>query len=488
VKRFATCALALNALLVMGVLVTLVLVWRSPQLELLDTVKLGPRTNPISLVASLTLYWLLVTTIMLLAYLEKITSKNFLTIACGAAVAMLYLSFLREHVSFGDYQLYIRAAENIIANEPFHKHYVYPPLWASFLAQITKLLGHQGAHVTCFIVNQLSLWGFFILGTLLLNRCGLSLHLSSIFLTMAMIINVPILRNTVYIQVNLLLMDFILAGILLTKRNKIMSALSFALGTHLKVVPILLLPVFLYTKKFSWLFYYSLIALAIMLLTTLVDGGSYYSDFVHNLKSWHPIALRSSSVHSLLVNTNLYLGIDLPVQAISTVVKLVLGLWLYFLSFRSIRKRIFVRSEKTDSDNIINGIIPLIFLMPVISPTTWAHHLVVLIIPTILLFVRLKSPFYLFLFALGYFCTFLLPVFDWYPWSYLRLGGWMILLGLLSYVILNSVVPGWVRVLDDKLNSFFHEMVKEWNIGEKLAVTNKRVDSRLIKQTDVALK
>ena len=120
-KRFATCALALNAALFMGVIVSLIVFWRSPHLELLDTVELGPRTNPVSLAVPLTFFWVLATSIMLMAYLQKITIKNAITVACGAAIAMLYLSFLREHVSFGDCHLYISAAENILANEPFHQ-------------------------------------------------------------------------------------------------------------------------------------------------------------------------------------------------------------------------------------------------------------------------------------------------------------------------------------------------------------------------------
>ena len=236
--------------LTVAVLVYLILLWQSPDLSLSGLTRTGPRTNPLSLGISLTFMWLLATAVLILAVLRKINAGNIVLVVSGAVVALAYLVFISERFYFGDYKAYVRAAENIVAGQPFHSRYIYPPFMASVLAHIHRALGSQVAVLACFIQNILSLWAFFILGSLLLRRSGLSLHLSSILLAVAMIANVPVLRNVKYVQTNLSYTDLILAAILVLPRSRLLSAISLAVGTHLKVVPVLLLPLFAFTMLF----------------------------------------------------------------------------------------------------------------------------------------------------------------------------------------------------------------------------------------------
>ena len=446
VRRTAVRALTIYVALTVAVLVYLILLWQSPDLSLSGLTRTGPRTNPLSLGISLASMWLLATAVLILAVLRKINAGNIVLVVSGAVVALAYLVFISERFYFGDYKAYVRAAENIVAGQPFHSRYIYPPFMASVLAHIHRTLGSQVAVLACFIQNILSLWAFFILGSLLLRRSGLSLHLSSILLAVAMIANVPVLRNVKYVQTNLSYTDLILAAILVLPRSRLLSAISLAVGTHLKVVPVLLLPLFAFTKKYLWLLYYAVAGLAIVLITTLTDGGSYYLDFFHNLSGWEHAALLSASIDSFLLNANQYLGVTLPVRAISITLKVALILWLYFLARCALRKKAFFRSGDQAFDTLANGALPLLFVGPVLSPTVWVHHLVVLIIPAVLLSVRLLTRRRILLFAFGYSFTFLLPAIGCYPWSFLRLAGWLMLLILMSDCVLNPGVSP--RVLD----------------------------------------
>ena len=69
--------------------------------------------------------------------------------------------------------------------------------------------------------------------------------------------------------------------------------------------------------------------------------------------------------------------------------------------------------------------------MTLSAPLMWEHHGVFVALPALLLTRKLASPAEWTLFGTSYLAVFLLPTFDYYPWSYARLLGILILLGLL---------------------------------------------------------
>ena len=447
-KTAASRILAGYVVLNAAVLLVFLAIWRSPDFAISDLAAAGPGTNAFSLHVSLALTWLLCSLTLAAARFRWISRENVVLTVCGVFVAMLYLAFLREHVYFGDYQAYVVAAGNIVNGEAFHARYVYPPFWASLLADLYRLFGKPGAIYACFVLNHLSLWAFFLLGSRFLTRCGVSLHLAALLMAAATIVNVPLLRNMVYVQINLLLVDSILLGILVLRRSPALSGLSIAIGTHLKLIPIFFVPLFVWARRKTWLNWYVAATLGIVLLTSMTDGFSYYFDSAHNLGSWKLEKLRSSSLSGLISNTNSLFGIELPARTIWTLVSGFLTLWLYFLAYKAVKEKPFARSGDAESDLLINASVPCMFLLPVVSPTVWTHHLVVLIVPSILIFLRLRTGSQTALFVFAYFFSMWFPVFDFYPLSYLRLLGWLALVGLMSHAVLRPGVPAWVSVLD----------------------------------------
>ena len=453
-QGWARRALIFFLVLTIGILISFLVVWWSSAVSLGDVYELGTGSFEPSLIVSVALLWCLVGTALWWLSRREVTSDTLVLLVGAVGISLLYLSVLREHVWFGDYQLYFRAAKTMGAGAAMTSRYVYPPFWAFFLSTIGKAfgggeVGDWAIILVCFVLNHLSIVAFFILGSLFLSRCGLSRTFSSVLLFAAMLVNVPILRNMVYVQVNLLLVDLVLAGVLVFRRSVLLSALLFALATHLKVMPVLFVPVFLYRKEYRFVIYYGLLLAAIAWVTTLSGGIGYYRDFAENLAQWHPAALRSCSLYGFFKRTDMLLQSRLPFDALFNLTRVVLALWVYALSYFSIRRRVFsAGSPDSRSEGIINGLVPLMFLLPAVSPAVWPYHLVLLIIPAILALAYMRGTRRLGLWGLGYFFTFLLPVFDFYPWSYLRLVGWLALLLALSDVVLSPRTSRWVETLD----------------------------------------
>jgi hypothetical protein len=80
---------------------------------------------------------------------------------------------------------------------------------------------------------------------------------------------------------------------------------------------------------------------------------------------------------------------------------------------------------------LFDSIIPLFVGMTLLSPLVWEHHAVFLTLPFLLLLKKLESSAEWLLYGAVYLLVFLTPIFDYFPWSYGRLVGMLILLGLL---------------------------------------------------------
>jgi hypothetical protein len=110
--------------------------------------------------------------------------------------------------------------------------------------------------------------------------------------------------------------------------------------------------------------------------------------------------------------------------------------------FLCIRSRGFF-SNGQSKEHLFDSIIPLFVGMTLLSPLVWEHHAMFLTLPFLLLLKKLDSPPEWISYGVVYLLVFLTPTFDYFPWSYGRLAGILILLALL-----------WVT-RDRSTNSFF---------------------------------
>ena len=400
-----------------------------------DFMQEGPFTNvPITLAAA-AITWLLAGFLLLLLYKNKITKTTLPAWIGFFVTAFSYLNILRERVRYGDIGYYTEAAFSTLKDQSLPDTYLYPPLWATLLSFLAPF-GEDGILLITWTANLLSLFLFYFLLIRILEHYQFKAQFAALIATLFILVNMPILRTLMYVQVNLHVINFIFLGILLSKDRPFLSALAMALAVHMKASPALLILAFLLEFNWKWLTYFAINILLVTAFTVALYGLNPYFDFINNfllLNAPRSLSLHDNSFDSVIGITLSYINASpFIVRILVYLAKGTTALAALILSFKA---RTFF-PEKEIGAKIFNSIVPLFLAMTLFSPLIWEHHGIFLTLPFILLIKKLESPAEWMLFAAAYLFIFLIPTFDYFPWSYERLAGMLITLGL-TWVTLN---------------------------------------------------
>lgn len=392
---------------------------------------------PITL-ASVAITWLLAGLLLWLIFTGKITKSTGLTWAGFFSIAFLYINILRERVRYGDIDYYTQAAFALINNQPLPDTYFYPPLWATLLSLFTPL-GENGILLIAWIANVLSLLLFYFLLHRTLELYQFRPYAAALTATLFILINMPVIRTFMYVQVNFHVMNFILLSILLYKDRIFLSALMLALAIHFKASPAVLVLAFLPFDKlrtplefnWKWLMWFAVSMILITAFPVAFYGVSPYIDFINNflfINAPHGLSMHDSSFDSAIGMALSYFRADFSIIRILVLLaKGITAIVTIFLCFHS-------QGSLTNGENKVrpfDSIIPLFVAMTLLSPLVWEHHAIFLTLPFLLLLKKLESPTEWTLYGAVYLLVFLTPTFDYFPWSYGRLLGILILLTLL---------------------------------------------------------
>ena len=82
-------------------------------------------------------------------------------------------------------------------------------------------------------------------------------------------------------------------------------------------------------------------------------------------------------------------------------------------------------------NRLLNAVPALFIFMTLGSPIVWDHHGMFVTLAFLLMLKRIQSPAHWMIFIAAYFLEFMLPSFDFFPWSYGRLFAPMIILWLM---------------------------------------------------------
>jgi hypothetical protein len=412
----------------------------------------GIYTHLRTTLASVAITWLLAGWFLYLVYSHKINASNALTWIGFFLVAFLYLNILRERFRYGDIDYYIQAATRLYNNQPLQHTYLYPPLWATLLEFIVPL-GEEGILLVAWIFNVLAVFVFYFLLHRVLENYGFSARLAAIVTAGFMLINTPILRTLVYVQVNLHTTNAIFLGLILYNRSKFLSALMMALAVQLKASPVVLALAFLLTIDLRWLAWFVVNSLIVASITLFTNGLSPFLDFLHNSSAL--TLLRTSMFHDTSFDslfsfpTQVFAFPELLAQILIYSAKVLLILVAILVLINAIRSGAFYPCKDANS-KLYNAFPSLLILMILASPVVWEHHGLFVSLSFLVLLKKMESPLVWMLFGFAYFLEFLLPTFDFYPWSYGRLVAPLICLGILWTV---SIKPG---------NSSFYERINHW--------------------------
>ena len=420
----------------------------------------GPYTNLPTALASVAFTWLLGGLFLYLLSTKRLHANNMPTWAGFFLVALVYLNLLRERTEYGDIEFYVEAALKLSAGEPLPAEYFYPPLWATLLSWFVPL-GEDGILLIVWLLNLVSLFAFYFLLSRTLQLYGFSPRLAALTTTAFMLANAPLLRTMVYLQVNLHVMNAIFLSLLLYRRFPALSALGMALAVHLKASPVVLVLAFLLEWNWRWLAWAALSFLALGAIPVIAYGFSPYLDFVNNslgLAAGHALSFRETSFDGFFTALAEFLNLS-PVF-ISTgayVAKALLFVGALLVMRRNIRQETFFSGK---GDRLYNAILSLFILMTLASPIVWEHHGVFLTLSFLILLKKLARPSTWAFFGFAYFFEFLLPTFDFFPWSYGRLVAPLICLWLMWQVSAKTVSAGgtgsssWFERFSRWLDSF----------------------------------
>jgi hypothetical protein len=384
---------------------------------------------PITL-ASAAMTWLLAGFLLWLILAGKITKATGLTWAGFFTIALLYLNILRERVRYGDIDYYTQAAFALIKNTPLPDTYFYPPLWATLLSFLTPL-GENGILLIAWIANVLSLLLFYVLLQRVLALYQFNSFAAALTSALFIIVNMPVIRTFMYVQVNFHVMNFILLSILFYRDRPFLSALMLALAIHFKASPVVLVLAFLLERDWKWLAWFGLNMILIAAIPAALYGIDPYVDFINNflfLNAPHGLSLHDSSFDSAIGMTLSYVRADFV--TVRVLVLLAKGAIAAITVFLCIRSQGFFSSEVI-KPSLFDRLIPLFVGMTLLSPLVWEHHAMFLTLPFLLLLKKLESPTEWLSYGAVYLLVFLTPTFDYFPWSYGRLVGMLILLALL---------------------------------------------------------
>jgi len=395
-----------------------------------------PLSNlPITLAAT-TCTWLLLGVLFYMLASEKITASNALLMAGFFLVMFVYLNILRERLRYGDYHYYLEAATALANGQPLPDTYLYLPLWATILQYIVPL-GDQGVLVVLWTVNIIALGTFYFLLVRILERYNFSHHFAVLTTVLFLLVNAPLQRTLGFVQVNLMVLDLVFLSILNYPKNTLLSALTLAIAVHLKTSPAVLVLAFLLEFDWRWMFWFAVSFLVIAVIPVLTNGIYPYLDYLTNIRILTQIPdtnFHDTSFDSFLRFLNPFFGIQIAQTRLMALFAkvLLLGAALFTMT-KNVQAQSFSKENR-----MLNAIPPLFIVMTLASPIVWDHHGMFTTLAFLLMLKRIETPNVWLLFIFAYILEFVLPSFDFFPWSYGRLIAPMIVLGLMWFTSKNE--------------------------------------------------
>ena len=426
-----------------------------------------PLTDLPIVLASAALTWLLAGFLLYLLANAKINASNALTFSGFFLTAFVYLNILGERFRYGDYQYYLQAANNLLQHKPLPSTYFYLPLWATLLEPIAPL-GDAGMMLILWLVNIFSLFLFYFLLHRLLEKYGFSIRLAAVVTTLFILVNTPLLRTLDYVQVNLLVINFILLSLLLYPKYSFLSALSLALAVHLKTSPAVLVLAFLLEKDWRWFGWFVLSFLVLAAIPVAFNGISPYFDYLNNilgLTQGRQAIFHETSFDSFF--RFIVPALKLPnilIEIFADVAKVILAAATFLVTAQCVRMKAFFspstpsllpnlgegrRDDGNRGANLLNATPPLLILMTLASPVVWEHHGIFVALSFLLMLKRIDSPSEWMWFGLAYFLEFILPTFDFFPWSYGRLVAPLIILWLMWKTVKKKETSPFFVAIND---------------------------------------
>ncbi len=399
-------------------------------------------------------------------------------------VDLCYITLISEHsIKMWDWGCYEGAARAL--NEGVNPYvgscYYYPPFTAQVLAVIYRVL-KRICELLGLETSRLFVWNlvfyFYQCGQLLMvhlafvlcyrwaRALGVERAASAIAVAVLLVCNNALFRTLWYNQVNLWVLNLVLAAVLWMSRWPVVSGLAVALAGHIKLYPLILLGPWTLMRRekgrrHTWWAVAACLAgagIIVLVQTKLGRDWLIWQQYLAAPFSDPKIVyFRNNSLYSVIYNTLRMAGVDVAISRADDALRwaATLGMFIWFgLRFleregwKGIGCRVWgmiVRGPKTSSLNptpyspclIYGHSADALALALLVSPSAWEHHFV-FALPLILWAIAAALPpsrsqtLYSRLLPIGLAAALMLatPTFDLFPFSYGRIAGLLLLLAI----------------------------------------------------------
>lgn len=249
--------------------------------------------------------------------------------------------------------------------------------------------------------------------------------------------NYPLFRTLQLNQVNLYVLNALLVALLWLRRFPFWSGAAIAIGSLIKVYPVVLGIPLLGMKRWRAILGALIAALLLILLQTGFGSDlSLWRQFIRFYLSFpvereSSLWFRNSSLLSFVRNLVHLSG--LPEVAITPLFVLVAFVALVWIIVRFVqREKIFrgrMPGDVSEHYRYFGHLIDFSVLTLLVAPSAWDHHFV-LSIPLALWAIALRGREQPIWVGIGIVSIFVMPAYNIFPFSYLRLFGVLLLLWL----------------------------------------------------------
>lgn len=302
---------------------------------------------------------------------------------------------------------------------PVTEKFIYPPFFAVLMKPFAYL-PLQHAFVAWREINTL----FIVLSiVLVVLHFRAAPRLAVLVMAVAgALATFPVVEATFLGQVGGLILLLWTLGALATDRKwPVVGALCFALATMVKVTPVLVVPLLLLRRQWKWLFAYTgwmVLFLGIGIWQVSWENHvTYVTQMLPSMSSGFPNA-RNRSLFTVV--QSVYFGdafhdleqppISIPPALTVSTKAVALGLYLGLLLY-------FYKRNRTAS-RVGDELCALAILSLLISPVTWRHHYVLMLLPLLSLWMGMKRDASAWRY--GVLCMSTLAVTTVFPWYLLE--------------------------------------------------------------------
>jgi len=343
---------------------------------------------------------------------------------------------ISNSINIYDLASFISLGESILGKSTNVLPYVYPPL----LAEVFTVFSHLNyqTYTQILFVFNLFLSLLLLISIYLLFHSGKNeFYLPTILFFLILNINTPLMRTINNGQINLLILNLLILTFFFYRINKyFLSSFFLGLACLIKIFPILFLLIIFIQKKIKYFIFFIAHSLFLIFISILFYGQQVWIDYVvHFAQNFmgskktifsllYSSAISNNSLRAFCHQLSQFYNLPSDLSSLISILLSIIILTATCL--------ILIKYRTSFDFSFSLLIVTYIF----ISPLSWVHHYVIVIVPLYYLVLKILDTqtyyiFFLFLPVAAIIISF--PVIAGFPFNQFRLFAMIVIYFLLIF-------------------------------------------------------